>query len=200
MSPATSPLLLVLNLSSFPEKIWNHPPHTERKDRPRKEADPSGLAGGRFNKEKNVQGLSWTAIGWANLCTFPSKSQRFICEKFSHTFSPNGLGNALLSQGRILGTVASVGTVGRSTFQRGDDPLSGSCSLVKQWPHPLNSSEMFASWRWLPVIGNKGNWTHIIVSRILQARHLCVCGRIKQVIFEMGSNSRFLEKDKPTLD
>ena len=46
--------VLVWNLRSFLSVIWNWLPYMEEKERPKKEADQSRLAGCRFNKQGNL--------------------------------------------------------------------------------------------------------------------------------------------------
>ena len=47
--------LLVHNLGSFPEEIWNWLLFMEGKESPNKEADGFGLIGGSFGKQKNLR-------------------------------------------------------------------------------------------------------------------------------------------------
>lgn len=53
--------MLVHNLGSCPDEIQNWPWNTEGKERSKKEADPSGLVGGRYNKRGNLD----TRLVWA---------------------------------------------------------------------------------------------------------------------------------------
>ena len=54
------PLLLPNFLRSFLGIIWNWHPHSEGRERSKKEADLSRLMGSQFNKPGNVN----TSLGW----------------------------------------------------------------------------------------------------------------------------------------
>ena len=62
---------------------------------------------------------------------------------FSHVFSPDGLDSTLLSQGCILETAPTVGTVGRMYIPMTEERVRsfrmlGSSLWVNQQSHPLN--------------------------------------------------------------
>ena len=74
---------------------------------------------GLISKRSYIQGLSWAAARQVDLHTRLPESEKFNIEAltgFSHVYHPDGLNNTLLSQGCILETAPTVGTVDR-TFQ-----------------------------------------------------------------------------------
>ena len=98
--------LLVQNPGSFPGEIWNWSPYTGSKEIPKKEADHSRMAGGRFNKQGNWH--TRLILGSRKRCRFQHPPTRILkayietLTGFSHVFSPDGLNNTLLPQGCVL--------------------------------------------------------------------------------------------------
>lgn len=88
-------------------ELRNWPLHAESKERPQKEAGPSSLVGGRFNKQGDLH-TRFVLCG--------HKMSRFLTSArtlkaslealagFSHVHYPDGLSNTSLSQGCILET------------------------------------------------------------------------------------------------
>lgn len=111
---------MVHNIQHSPAEIWNWPPYTESKERLKKDAGYSRLVGDRLNKQGNLTWvLVWAPTRQADTCIMQDwKVYMVALTGFRQVFSPAGLNNTLLSQGCLLRTVASVGTVGRCPFQR----------------------------------------------------------------------------------
>ena len=98
-------MAVACNQRSSPGEIWNWPLYTERKERPKKEADHSRLVSGRFDKGTYIQGLSWASIRRVDFPIHPPRILKVYLESltgFSHVYCPDGLNNTLLSQGCIF--------------------------------------------------------------------------------------------------
>lgn len=95
-------------------------PYAESKQRPKEEADPSRLVGGRFNKWGNLhtrlerpQDQQISAPAHQNL-----KFYIDVLLGFHHIFRPDGLNNnTLLSQGCVLEAASAKEIVGRMHSQ-----------------------------------------------------------------------------------
>ena len=140
-------VLLVWNLRSPLGKVWNWPPYTKGKERPKKEADNLRLAGDRFNKQGNLPiRLVLSGCKTRRSLHLPATIIKVYIEalmEFNNIFSPDSLNITSLSQGYILEMTASVGIVGRTYIPRTGDgvrslQLPGSSSHVNQLSHPLN--------------------------------------------------------------
>ena len=92
------------------------------KEKLRKEAENSRWVGGRFHKQGNLS----TRLVLSSHTTIrsphpPARILKVCIEalpEFSHIFSLDGLNNILLSQGCVLETAPSVGTLGPRTGER----------------------------------------------------------------------------------
>lgn len=98
--------LVVSNLRSFQDKIWNRSPTTEGKEGPKKEADPSRLVNDRFNKQGDL--YTKFILGGLKRSRFLHLPTRILkvyiaaLSEFRHMRHPDGLNNTLLSQGCVL--------------------------------------------------------------------------------------------------
>lgn len=68
--------LLVCNLfGSFPAEIRNQPPYMKGRERPKKRADHTRLAGSRFNKQGNL--VTRLVLGNSKMSSFVHPATKF---------------------------------------------------------------------------------------------------------------------------
>lgn len=138
---------LVLTLGSFLGNIWNCSPHTEDKERWKKEVGHSRLVGGKFNKQQN---LCMRFVFRTQDQTHPvltHQNLKFYSEAFtglSQTFSPEHsyLSKQSLKMAPMLGMVGMVGSAypkdrgwGRSLWLPRSSSHAGQLKVTSyQWP------------------------------------------------------------------
>lgn len=97
-------------------------PYTEDKKRWKKEADHSGLVGGRFNNQVNLN--MRLMLGGPKISRSPCLPATILyiyieaLSGLGYICHPDGLNNTLLAQGSILVNAPPVGTVGRTYITR----------------------------------------------------------------------------------
>ena len=91
-------------------------PYTEGKEKPKKDADHSRLVGSSFYKQGNLHTRLVLSIHQMNRSLHPPTSILKVYIEaltgFSPVYSPDGLNNTLLLQGRVLETAPAMGMVG----------------------------------------------------------------------------------------
>lgn len=114
--------------------FMNWPPYTEGKENPKGQTTPDGWAAGLINKGAHIQGLSWVATRWVDLCTTRQNLQPLYrgFNLVHARISPDGLNNLMLSQGFVLETVPTVGTVGRTYIPRTGGAVGPPCLHLAQ--------------------------------------------------------------------
>lgn len=123
-------------------RFANWPLYIVGKERPKKEAEHSGLVGGSFNSKRNLHGRLVLGIHKMSRSLHPSTRILNIYTEalngFSHIHYPDGLSNTLLSQGCTLENGSHCGCI----FQvRGGDretPIAGSSWRVNEESFPLD--------------------------------------------------------------
>lgn len=138
--------VLVWNLRSFLGVIWNWLPYTEDKERSKKEADQSRLAGDRFKKQGNLHKRFFVLGNPTKKQISAPASQNVKClyralmgsvthsvQTISTPYSLKAASLKKLQMGRI-----DMMHVPRTVRDKGLQ-LPGSSLRVNQWSHPLNN-------------------------------------------------------------
>jgi len=119
--------------SGFLRWNWSWPPYTEGKQRLKKEANHSRLAGSRFNKQGNLH--TRLVLGSYKMRSLP-ESEKFTEALLSWLhISPDGLSNTVLSEHCILETALAMGIVDGRCF-----PRTGEKVRRLWWPDPAHRS------------------------------------------------------------
>ena len=145
--------MLVWNLRSFLGVIWNWLPYMEEKERPKKEADQSRLAGGRFNKQGNLHKRFFVLGNPTKKQISAPASQNFKCLyralMVSVTYSVQTISTPYSLKVASL-KMLLMGRVGMMYIQgQGRDKglqLPASSLWVNQWSHPLNNFLQCSQW------------------------------------------------------
>lgn len=141
-------------LRGFPGEIWNWPPYTEGKERPKKKAERHTLVVGGFNKQGNF--LLRLVLGCHTACGSPRPPARILnvygeaLTGFSHVHSPGSL-NTTITVSKLCPWVASnSGRASRTYIPKIGEGVSSlqmpeSSSQVKLaitsswWPSPAEA-------------------------------------------------------------
>ena len=126
-------------ISGFLRWNWSWPPYTEGKQRLKKEANHSRLAGSRFNKQGNLH--TRLVLGSYKMRSLP-ESEKFTEALMSWLhINPDGLSNTILSEHCILETALAMGIVDGRCFPRTGEKvrrlMARSSSQVNRWSSPL---------------------------------------------------------------